>query len=70
MPRFKSPVRPSFVVVIQHSELNTEVIGPYRSFKRADADAQAMGGACLPLTRIRESTGEMFSVEKDSFKGY
>lgn len=65
MPRRRN-TRPSFVVVIQHSEFSTEAIGPYRTFKRADADARAMGGFCLPLTRVVESTGELIR----EFPGY
>ncbi len=57
-------VRPSFVVLIQHSEFITEVIGPYPSFKRADADARAMGGVCIPMTRVNIRTGALTRLEE------
>lgn len=56
--------RASYVVILRHSEFNTEVIGPYRTFKRADADARAMGGVCVALSRIL-STGEIIREFQD-----
>lgn len=70
MPTRRKNVRPSFVVIIQRSEYETEVIGPYASFKHADADAQAMGGSCYPLTRINLRTGELTSIQNGGFAAY
>lgn len=68
MPTRRKNIRPSFCVIIQHSEFNIEVIGPYPSFKRADADARAMGGACYAMTRIDPRTGALTKPEE--FPGY
>lgn len=42
---------PSFVVVVKRSDIQMEVYGPYRSFKKAEGDAQAWGGSVEPLLR-------------------
>lgn len=39
----------TFVVIVQRTELQRDVYGPYRGFKRAEGDAKAWGGTVEPI---------------------
>ena len=52
--------RQSFIVLIERSEYDVTVVGPYRIFRQAEGDAKAWTGGgqraqVLPITSIEEA---------------
>ncbi len=41
--------REKFVVVVQRTELQKDIYGPYSKFRTAEGDAKAWGGSVEPL---------------------
>lgn len=41
----------TYIVIVQRTPLQREVYGPYRSFKVAEGDAKAWGGAVEPVMK-------------------
>lgn len=43
------PQKQIYVVIVQRTELQRDVYGPYTQFRVADKDAQAWGGTVEPV---------------------